>query len=173
MDLTSELPNHASGTPGEARPSNSHPEEIKTEPDSSGLAIRSHITEPDLDDPELWMIQDPVTEFCDRLQSAVQSLKNEAMPSVTERVLQTLIKIVSNAMEYPNDVKFRKLRKANPLIQRNIVTYKAAMETLKLIGFHEQAIVVESGNTEPYFVLQRNDRGLLWLAKSSLETCIL
>ncbi|XP_042041820.1 uncharacterized protein LOC121787209 [Salvia splendens] len=173
MDLTSELPNHVSGTPGEECPSNSHPDEMQTEPDSGGLTIKSHSTEPDLDDPELRMIQDPVTEFCDRLQSAVQSLRKEAMPSVTERVLQTLIKIVSNAMEYPNDVKFRKLRKANTLIQRNIVTYKAAVEILKLIGFHEQAIVVESGNTEPYFVLQRNDPGLLWLAKSSLETCIL
>lgn len=97
MGSTSELPNHVSGTPGEECPSNSHPDEMQTEPDSGGLTIRSHSTEPDLDDPELRMIQDPVTEFCDRLQSAVQSLRNEAMPSVTEKVLQTLIKIVRYA----------------------------------------------------------------------------
>ncbi|KAG6385182.1 hypothetical protein SASPL_154010 [Salvia splendens] len=72
MDLTSELPNHVSGTPGEECPSNSHPDEMQTEPDSGGLTIKSHSTEPDLDDPD-------------------------------------------NAMEYPNDVKFRKLRKSRTI----------------------------------------------------------
>ncbi|XP_057786523.1 uncharacterized protein LOC131003968 [Salvia miltiorrhiza] len=167
-----ELPSHVSGTPGEAHPSDSHVDEMQTEPDSGGMPPRSHSTEPDPDDPELRIIQDPVTVFCGRLQRAVQSLRNETTPSETDRVLQTLIKIVGNVMEHPNDVKFRKLRKANPLIQRNIVTYKAAVEILKLIGFHEEVIVVESGNTEPYFMLKRNDPGLLWLAKSSLSSCI-
>ncbi|KAL6577497.1 hypothetical protein OROMI_009825 [Orobanche minor] len=176
MDLNSfpikELPSDVSANSGEAHASDSHVDEMQTEPDSGGLPPTSHSAEPVPDDPELQIIQDPVTVFCGRLQSAVQSLRNEATPSDTERVLQTIVKIISNVMEHPNEVKFRKLRKANPLIQKKIVNYKAAMEILKLIGFHEEAVVVESGNTEPYFVLKRNDPGLLWLAKSSLETCI-
>lgn len=54
-------------------------------------------TGPNPDDPELQVIQDPVTAFCGRLQSAVQSLKYEATPTETGRVLQTLIKIIGYA----------------------------------------------------------------------------
>lgn len=44
----------------------------------------------------------------------------------------------------------------------------AAMEVLFLIGFSEE-IIIEMGKAESYLVLKRNDPGLLWLAKSSLE----
>lgn len=47
----------------------------------------------------------------------------------------------------------------------------AAMEFLSLIGFNEN-VVNEIGQPETYLVLKRDDPGLLWLAKSSLETCI-
>lgn len=60
---------------------------------------RSQSTEPDTDDPELRVIQDPVTVFCSRLHSAVQSLRNEAPPSEAEKVLQTLIKIIGYASD--------------------------------------------------------------------------
>lgn len=60
---------------------------------------RNQSTEPDTDDPELRVIQDPVTVFCSRLQSAVQSLRNEAPPSEVEKVLQTLIKIIGYALD--------------------------------------------------------------------------
>lgn len=174
MDFTSftsiELPSHVNSTPGEPHPNESRVEEMQTEPDYSGSPPRSQSAEPDPDDPELRIIQDPVTVLCGRLQSATQSLKNEATPSETGRVIQTLIKIIGNVIEHPDDVKFKKLRKANPLIQRNVVSYKAAVEILKLIGFHEDVAVDESGNAEPLFLLKRNDPGLLWLAKSTLET---
>ena len=45
------------------------------------------------------------------------------------------------------------------------------MEFLSLIGFNEN-VVDEIGRAETYLVLKRDDPGLLWLAKSSLETCI-
>lgn len=48
----------------------------------------------------------------------------------------------------------------------------AAMEILSVIGFNEDAIIDETGRTEAYLVLKRNDPGLLWLAKSSLEASI-
>ncbi|KAH6764730.1 hypothetical protein C2S52_013699 [Perilla frutescens var. hirtella] len=176
MDFTSstnaELQIHVNSNPGEALPNDSRAEEMHTVTDFGGSPPRSQTAEPDPDDPELRVIQDPVTLFYGRLQSAIQSLKNEATPSETGSVLQTLIKIIGNVIEHPGDVKFRKLRKANPLIQRNVVNYKAAVEILKLIGFHEDVIIDESGKAEPFYMLKRNDPGLLWLAKSSLETYI-
>lgn len=48
----------------------------------------------------------------------------------------------------------------------------AAMEFLFLIGFSEDVVADEIGKAETYLVLKRNDPGLLWLAKSSLETLI-
>lgn len=47
----------------------------------------------------------------------------------------------------------------------------AAMAILFLIGFNEN-VMDEIGRPETYLVLKRDDPGLLWLAKSSLETCI-
>ncbi|GMI98542.1 hypothetical protein HRI_003523500 [Hibiscus trionum] len=130
------------------------------------------IDEPNLDDPELQRIQDSVTGICSRLQQAIEMLRTEVNPTVATVVLQTLFKIIRNVIEHPDELKFRRLRKANPIIQRNIANYKAAMEILFLIGFSEDAILDDIGKAETYLVLKRNDPGLLWLAKSSLETCI-
>lgn len=46
------------------------------------------------------------------------------------------------------------------------------MDILLLIGFGEDVISDGIGKSETYLVLKRNDPGLLWLAKSSLEACI-
>jgi hypothetical protein len=46
------------------------------------------------------------------------------------------------------------------------------MEVLELIGFCEDVILDEVGRVETYLVLKRNDPGLLWLAKSSLEVSL-
>ena len=46
------------------------------------------------------------------------------------------------------------------------------MEILSLIGFNEDVVSDEIGKAETYLDLKRNDPGLLWLAKSSLEACI-
>ncbi|XP_019162660.1 PREDICTED: uncharacterized protein LOC109159096 isoform X2 [Ipomoea nil] len=112
----------------------------------------THIDEPDPDDQELRRIQDPVVTLCSNLQRTVELLKAQASPLDAARVLQTLIKIIKNVIEHPDEVKFKKLKKANPIIKRDVLNYK--------------------GRTENYLVLKRNDPGLLWLAKSSLETYI-
>ncbi|KAI3465599.1 hypothetical protein Pfo_022262 [Paulownia fortunei] len=164
-----ELPSHVNNGPGELHPNDSH---MQTEPDSGESLPRSQTTEPDPDDPELQIIQDPVTMVCGRLQSAIQSLKYEVTPSETGMILQTLLKIIRNVIEHPDDMKFKKLRKGNPMIQRNIITYKAAMDILTLIGFCEDVVIDEWGKAEVFLMLKRNDPGLLWLAKSSLETYI-
>lgn len=130
------------------------------------------IDEPDPDDQELQRIQDPVAIICSRLQKAIGVLRSQANPLEASRVVQTILKIIRNAIEHPDEVKFRKLRKSNPLIQRDVVNYSAAMDILSVIGFSEDAVINDTGRTETYFFLKRNDPGLLWLAKSSLETCI-
>ena len=50
-----------------------------------------------------------------------------------------------------------------------LLSKPAAMEVLELIGFCEDVVSDEIGRAETYLVLKRNDPGLLWLAKSSLE----
>ncbi|KAL0405265.1 UNVERIFIED_CONTAM: hypothetical protein Slati_3840400 [Sesamum latifolium] len=190
---STELPSHVSSASGEPHSNDYHAEEMQTEDNPGKVIPRIQNVEPDPDDPELQIIQDPVTLFCGRLQSAIQSLKSEVKPSETGTVLQTLIKIIRNVIEHPDEVKFRKLRKvrygsfliptfpvpsnfvlgllqANPMIERNIITYKAAVDILRLIGFSEDVTVDEWGKAEAFLMLKRNDPGLLWLAKSSLET---
>lgn len=55
----------------------------------------------------------------------------------------------------------------------NLICFKtAAMEVLTLVGFCEDVISDEIGRAETFLVLKRNDPGLLWLAKSSLELSI-
>ncbi|KAK6142446.1 hypothetical protein DH2020_022794 [Rehmannia glutinosa] len=123
----------------EPQPNDSHVEEMQTESDSGESFPRSQTAEPDPDDSELQIIQDPVTMVCGRLQSAIQSLKYEVTPSETGRVLQTLIKIIRARLAW-----------ANPMIQRNIITYKAAMDILTLIGFCEDVITDEWGRLKPF-----------------------
>ncbi|KAI3852265.1 hypothetical protein MKW92_022740 [Papaver armeniacum] len=149
----------------------------RDEADTSGKDERKHATsstaadEPDPDDGALQRIQDPVAVVCNRLQKAIDMLRYE-VGSEAAFVLQTLFKIIKNVIEHPDELKFRRLRKGNPLFQKNVANYKAAMEVLFLVGFNEDTVPDEIGRVETYVVLKRNDPGLLWLVKSSLEMCI-
>ncbi|KAL9229890.1 hypothetical protein vseg_005308 [Gypsophila vaccaria] len=138
--------------------------------DASIMGIMAY--EPDPDDEELRRVQDPVTMFCNRLTKAIEMLRNELNPSDVAVVQQTLFKIIRNVSENPNEMKYKKLRKANPVFQRSIANSKAALDVLSLVGFVEEAVTDEIGKTETYLVLKRNDPGMLWLAKSCLETGI-
>nr|XP_025700307.1 uncharacterized protein LOC112801649 isoform X4 [Arachis hypogaea] len=128
------------------------------------------IDEPDPDDQEFQRINDPVTAVCNRLQMALEILRGEATPMQTASIVQTLLKIVSNVIEHPEEMKYKRLRKANPVIERNIIGNKAALEILFLVGFSEDVIMDNLGKPEVYLVLKRNDPGLLWLAKSTLQS---
>ncbi|TVU05290.1 hypothetical protein EJB05_48448, partial [Eragrostis curvula] len=121
---------------------------------------------------ELQRIEEPVAALCSRLQKAIEMLRLQATPAKTDSAIQTLFKIIKNVIEHPNDIKYKRLRKSNPHFQRSVANYKAAMEVLELIGFCEDVISDEIGRVETYLVLKRNDPGLLWLAKSSLEVSL-
>lgn len=135
---------------------------MKSEPDPDDHAGDSNIC-------ELHRIEEPVAALCSRLQKAIELLRLQATPSEAASALQTLFKIIKNVIEHPNDTKYRRLRKSNPQFQRSVANYKAALEVLELIGFCEDVVSDEIGRAETYLVLKRNDPGLLWLAKSSLE----
>ena len=72
-------------------------------------------------------------------------LRAEVSPMSIALVLQTLVKIIRNVIEHPEETKYKRLRKTNPSIERNIVKYKAATEILSLIGFNEDVIWDELG----------------------------
>uniref|UniRef100_A0A0E0LWI5 WLM domain-containing protein n=1 Tax=Oryza punctata TaxID=4537 RepID=A0A0E0LWI5_ORYPU len=135
---------------------------LKSEPDPDDHAAASNIS-------ELQRIEEPVAALCARLQKAIEMLRSQATPAEATSALQTLFKIIKNVIEHPHDIKYRRLRKSNPQFQRSVANYKAAMEVLELIGFCEDVVPDEIGRAETYLVLKRNDPGLLWLAKSSLE----
>ncbi|KAJ4758700.1 Ubiquitin and WLM domain-containing metalloprotease [Rhynchospora pubera] len=171
-NLESEEKNLMEPDPDESTAVAKHPSEIDLESHTE-----PHMgSEPDPDDridnlksEEIQRLEEPVAEICLRLQKSIQILRSEVNPVEASAVLQTLSKIIRNVIEHPNEGKFRKLRKANPQFQRNVANYTAAMEVLKMVGFSEDVIADELGRAETYMVLKRNDPGLLWLAKSSLE----
>ncbi|XP_068668286.1 uncharacterized protein [Aristolochia californica] len=143
----------------------------KMEIDSSGYASVSDRF-PQLEKQSLEVVDDPVSAICNRLQKAVESIRSEVTPVGAASIFLTLFKIISNVIEHPDETKFRRLRKANPIFQRNVASCKAAMEVLSIVGFYEDVVFDEIGRSEAYLVLKRNDPGLLWLAKSSLETSV-
>ncbi|XP_050879530.1 uncharacterized protein LOC127083276 isoform X8 [Lathyrus oleraceus] len=126
--------------------------------------------EPDPDDQELQRINGAMTDVCNRLQKALEMLKSEVSPMQSTSILQTLLKIIRNVIEHPEMEKYKRLRKANPVIERNILTNKAALEILSLVGFRDDVIYDNLGKEDAYLVLKRNDPGLLWLAKSTIES---
>lgn len=138
---------------------------LKSEPDPNDCIG-------DLKSNELQMIEEPVAALCARLQKSIEMLRLQATPAEADSAIQTLFKIIKNVIEHPNDIKYKRLRKSNPHFQRSVANYKAAMEVLELIGFCEDVVSDEIGRAETYLVLKRNDPGLLWLAKSSLEVTL-
>ncbi|XP_052734677.1 uncharacterized protein LOC108319791 isoform X4 [Vigna angularis] len=126
--------------------------------------------EPDPDDQEFQRINDTSTAVCNRLLKAVEMLRREVSAMQATSILHTLLKIIRNVIEHPLVEKYKRLRKANPIIERNILNNKAALEILFLVGFSEDVLFDNLGKEDAYLVLKRNDPGLLWLAKSTLES---
>ncbi|KAF8116112.1 hypothetical protein N665_0021s0003 [Sinapis alba] len=128
------------------------------------------VDEPDPEDMEIQRIQDSVTIVSNRLKKAIYALKTGASSHEAANVLQMLLKIVRNIIEQPNEMKFKRLRKGNPAIKRKILNVAAAVEILSVVGFVEEMVSDGTGAQEPYLVLKRNDPGLLWIAKSMIDS---
>ncbi|CAM8883101.1 unnamed protein product [Rhodiola kirilowii] len=126
---------------------------------NSNYSVPMDIYEPDPDDEVMKRIQDPVMIFCSRLQKAIDSLRSQVKPGDFDTVRKTITKIISNVIEHPNEMKFKRLRKANPALTRNIANYKAAMEILSLIGFQEDIVPNDIGSFESYMVFRELWKG--------------
>ncbi|XP_020238936.1 uncharacterized protein LOC109817978 isoform X4 [Cajanus cajan] len=157
------------GMKHEPDPDDSHhapdPNDVVPTPKLSSLQT----AEPDPNDQEFQRINDTTTAVCNRLWKALEMLRSDVSAMQATSILQTLLKIIRNVIDHPEVEKYKRLRKANPVIERTIVNYKAAMEILFLIGFREDVMFDNLGKEDAYLVLKRNDPGLLWLAKSTLE----
>lgn len=85
----------ATDIPSHVEPKQNDSQEVTmTEPDSGETSSRSQTVQSDSDNPKLQIIQDPVTMVCDRLQNAIQLLRNEVSPTEAGVILHTLIKII-------------------------------------------------------------------------------
>ncbi|XP_052734676.1 uncharacterized protein LOC108319791 isoform X3 [Vigna angularis] len=153
----------------EPDPDDSHHETVPNDVPTPELSTLQ-TNEPDPDDQEFQRINDTSTAVCNRLLKAVEMLRREVSAMQATSILHTLLKIIRNVIEHPLVEKYKRLRKANPIIERNILNNKAALEILFLVGFSEDVLFDNLGKEDAYLVLKRNDPGLLWLAKSTLES---
>ncbi|GAB4825218.1 hypothetical protein Ancab_008093 [Ancistrocladus abbreviatus] len=152
---------------------------VQAEPDPDDeldnllVLARTENSEPDPDDLELQRIQDPVITFHSHLTKATEMLQAaELGPKEAGIVLQTLFRIIRNVVEHPDELKYKRFCKENPVFQRNVACFKAALEVLFMIGSSQDVSSDGIGMSETYVVLKGNDPGLLWLAKSFQETCV-
>ena len=92
-----------------------------------------------------------------RVQRAAHQLLAQ-LPHAAE-TLATLRRLLGNVLRQPDEPKFRRIRRANKVIQRTIGAHPAAQELLAAIGFKG-----DDGELR----LERPDLGLLWLAREAL-----
>ncbi|PWA38235.1 hypothetical protein CTI12_AA583170 [Artemisia annua] len=98
----------------ESEPSGESTQNIITPELNHGKTEEKNEPDPDdgiLEDEELQRIQDPVMIACNRLKKSIETLQSEVSPAEAAMVFQTLVKIVKNVIEHPNEIKFKKLRK--------------------------------------------------------------
>jgi hypothetical protein len=158
----------------EPDPDESMRESEEPDPDES---VRAHEPDPDengqnLDlgtvNDEIARIQDTTSAAMTRLQTAINTLKQQASPAETSAAIRTLFTILRNVIDHPNEDKYRRLRKGNPNIHNKVAKYEGAVEVLQAVGFAEGECAPGAGGGD-CFVLKRSDPGLLWLACSVLQ----
>ncbi|KAL4581251.1 hypothetical protein LXL04_017461 [Taraxacum kok-saghyz] len=115
--------------------------EINTQNYEPGLDDRIEISkesyEPDPDDSvkiELMESENEIEREKERNEFE-QDLDDEELQRIQDPVM-TLVKIVKNVIQHPDEIKFEKLRKANPVIQKNIASYNGEnLFVILLINF--------------------------------------
>ncbi|XP_024527001.1 uncharacterized protein LOC112345127 isoform X2 [Selaginella moellendorffii] len=116
-------------------------------------------------DMEIKRINAAAAAASSRLEDSIAMLTRQATPLEAAMAFQTLVKILSNVMEHPNEEKFRRIKKNNPVFQERVAKFAGAIELLKMVGFAEEAAMSS-------FVLKTNDPGLLWLARSLVTSAL-
>jgi len=100
---------------------------------------------------------------------AVHELRSAAASQEeASTALQTLQTILRNALNAPQDDRYRRLRPRNPAFARRLGRFPQALEVLHVAGFQEAA----RSSEDPVLALQRTDPGLLWLALEAVQTAM-
>jgi len=111
-------------------------------------------------DQQLAVMQEFVTLANQRIDAALTRVLNEAPEISRKSLLQTVYKIVSNILNFPNEEKYRKLALSSKVLQEKLLRFSSGLELLRTLGFREESAQL---------VYTRNDPGYLWIAKSKLE----
>jgi len=85
--------------------------------------------------------------------------------SQRKATLRTLLKITQNALQDPNNPKFKSIRLSNKRFQRVVASQKYAVDVLLACGWMKSADGLR-------LTLVRFDSALLWMCKSQLEQYI-
>ncbi len=83
--------------------------------------------------------------------------------------LQTLSMILRNALNAPQDDRYRRLRPRNAAFSRRLGRFPQALEVLHVAGFQQAA---QQNGDDPVLALDRSDPGLLWLALEAVQTAM-
>ena len=131
------------------------------------IAAAARVAEPDASGSE--PVIDATTQRFRQAERAVHELKAAAASQEeASTALQALQTILRNALNAPQDDRYRRLRPRNPAFARRLGRFPQALEVLHVAGFHEAV----RGSDDPVLALQRTDPGLLWLALEAVQTAM-
>lgn len=107
-------------------------------------------------------IHDPVIERSKKLERLLQNLVQSTDVNSAKIALETLEKIVGNLLLAPHEEKFKSVYPTNKAFFSRVGRHLAALDFLKEVGF------VDEQSTDR-LIFKRNDPGLLWMAKASIQ----
>jgi hypothetical protein len=107
-------------------------------------------------------IHDPVLERSKKLERLLHLLVQSTDINSAKIALETLERIIGNLLLMPNEEKFKSVFPSNKAFFSRVARHLAALDFLREVGF------VDEPSTDR-LVFKRNDPGLLWMAKSSIQ----
>lgn len=112
-------------------------------------------------------------ESSDGLQEALTKILESNFDQTSQACIVTLIKVIDNVIQKPNDPKVRSIRLANPVISEKIVS-RGGVHYLLACGFVRQStpppLLSKSNQDEEYLVLENESTSLLEKARRLLMT---
>ena len=112
--------------------------------------------------PALEIVEVPqeIDERVLRVRRALEQLRISTEVQQAKETLEVLLAYLSNVLKDPTNDKFRKIRASNAQFLSKVTARPGATEVLQSCGFFLEG---------DFWVLKRNDPGLLWLGKSMVE----
>ncbi|OQR84045.1 hypothetical protein THRCLA_10868 [Thraustotheca clavata] len=116
--------------------------------------------------PELSVDTTHLSEREQHIVTAAQTLRtylNHELIVRQQSVLNTLKTILSNILQNPDNNMYRRLKKTNKRLARDVVGLPPALEMMNHIGFADEVPDLT------HLTLLRDDMGLVWLGKSIID----